>query len=52
MRFGINLVMLLAFWDELLAAEIRTLTPLHQEIVAHLMNRPGKQRPSCADALT
>ena len=45
----INVVMLLD-WHDILPAAIRSLTPLHQEIITHLMNRPGKQRPSCTYA--
>ena len=47
----VNLIMLFTTWDEILPTAIRSLTPLHQEIIGHLMTRPGRQRPSSAHAV-
>ena len=37
-------------WTEILPAAIRSLSPLHQEIVGHVMEVPGKKRRSSAPA--
>jgi hypothetical protein len=37
-------------WTEILAAAIRSLSPLHQEIVGHMMELPGKKHRSSAHA--
>ena len=37
-------------WTEVLPAAIRSLPPLHQEIVGHIMELPGKNQRSYAHA--
>src|ERR1035441_5141391 len=37
-------------WTEVLPASIRSLPPLHQETVAHVMEVPGKKHRSSAHA--
>jgi hypothetical protein len=37
-------------WNQILPDAIRSLRPLHQEIVLYVMNLPGKRRPSGAYA--
>jgi hypothetical protein len=33
-------------WNDILPDAIRSLTPLHQEIVLYIMNLPGRRKPS------
>ena len=37
-------------WTEILPAAIRSLSPLHQEVVGHVMELPGKKQRSSAHA--